>query len=110
MSNQKLDHTPDQWSLLHILLRVQPGRVPGWFLSRSMCGGFDVLTTCGAAGIFLIVSLIQAQAGASLAALSVIPSFALFLLVYIPFPSKEYRARRKMRQQQETGDREPPER
>jgi hypothetical protein len=60
-----------------------------------------MLTVCGAGGIFLILFLVEAQCGTSLAALSVIPLIALFLLLYVPFASKEYRARRRMRRQQE---------
>ena len=108
MSNQELDHTPHQRSVLHILLRIQAGRAPAWLLSQSECGGFDVLTGCGVGSIFVILLLIEAQGGAFLAAVSVLPLFVCFLLVYIPFAMKEYRARRRIRWQHKAGNRELP--
>lgn len=64
------------------------------------------MTLGGAGCILLVLFSVQKQWGESAAALLVLPLIGFFLLLYIPFAFREHRARRRIRREQQGGNRE----
>lgn len=97
MFDQMTNSNQYKSSLLHRLLGLSPGKVPLWFLSRSMCecGGLDVLTIGAVAIVVVATALAERYAGDMVAIIIFVSLFSGFLALYIPFAQAEYSARRK---------------